>query len=136
MKSNREVVTSYFAACSRGDVQAITDSFCENATIYDTNHPPVHGPVAIAKFWTHVREDLAGATWHVDTFIDDDKRAAVEWTMRFARDESVVLVRGSEHYELEDGRIHEIRQYWTHNPDDMSVGLREFPYSNDARFTG
>ncbi|HYH33234.1 MAG TPA: nuclear transport factor 2 family protein [Pseudonocardia sp.] len=131
---SEEVVRAYFAACSRGDVAGVAASFCPDAVVYDTNHRPVRGPAAIAAFFAEVRERRSGATWHVDTFVGDGRAAAIEWTMLVPRDGRAVAVRGSEHYEFADGRIRQIRQYWTHRPDDPGVGLRDYPYEEDARF--
>ncbi|TQM02119.1 nuclear transport factor 2 family protein [Pseudonocardia kunmingensis] len=128
------LVRAYFAACSRGDVVGVAASFCPDAVVYDTNHRPVRGPEAIAAFFAKVRERWDGATWHVDTFVGDGRTAAVEWTMLVRRDGATVPVRGSEHYEFADGRIRQIRQYWTHRPDDPEVGLRDYPYDEDPRF--
>lgn len=134
MSSTEELVRSYFAACSCGDAAAVAASFCTDAVIYDTNHDPVRGAEGIGRFFGKVRERWRGATWHVDTFVGDGKRAAVEWTMLVERGGETVPVRGSEHYEFADGRIRQIRQYWTYDPDGPGVGLRDYPYQDDARF--
>ncbi len=135
MTTNRQCVLDYFAACSRGDVEAITASFCEDAVVYDTNHRPVSGAAEIGRFYAKVRQDRQGASWHVDTFLGDDEHAATEWTMLDPRDGDPVAVRGSEHYEFRDGRISQIRQYWRYDPDRPGAGLRGYPYGQDARFT-
>jgi len=133
--TSRELVLRYFAACSRGDTAGITASFCDDAVVYDTNHRPVSGAAEIGRFYTKVRQDLECASWHVDTFLGDEDHAATEWTMLDRRAGGPVAVRGSEHYEFRDGRISQIRQYWRHDPDRPGSGLRDYPYSEDARFT-
>ncbi|WP_246631182.1 nuclear transport factor 2 family protein [Pseudonocardia nigra] len=128
------LVRAYFAACSRGDVAAVAGSFCADAAVYDTNHRPARGAAAIGDFYAKVRDRWRGATWHVDTFVGDGTAAAAEWTMLVERDGATVPVRGSEHYEFADGRIRQIRQYWTHDPGAVRTELREYPYGDDARF--
>jgi ketosteroid isomerase-like protein len=128
------LVRAYFAACSRGDTAGVSASFCPDAVVYDTNHHPVRGPDAIAAFFAKVRERWDGATWHVDTFVGDGRTAAIEWTMLVRHAGRAVAVRGSEHYEFADGRIRQIRQYWTYHQDDPASGLRDYPYEEDARF--
>lgn len=131
--STRELVESYFAACSRGDVDAIVDCFHDDATIYDTNHPPVHGAVGIGEFYAKVAQRWAGAVWHVDTFVEGDGgHCASEWSM--AAPSAGAVVRGSEHYEIRDGRIAQIRQYWTYHREAPATGLRDFDYEGDPRF--
>jgi ketosteroid isomerase-like protein len=129
------LVRAYFAACSRGDREAVAASFRPDAVVYDTNHRPVRGAAAIADFFAKVRDRWQGATWHVDTFVGDASAAAAEWTMLVTHGGATVAVRGSEHYEFADGRIRQIRQYWTHHPDDPAAGLRDYPYAEDPRFT-
>jgi len=135
MTMTREVVDRYFAACSRGDTAAIVASFCDDAVVYDTNHRPVSGATDIGAFYTGVRRDRERASWHVDTFLGDEHGAAAEWTMLDRRTGGTVAVRGSEHYEFRDGRISQIRQYWTYDPDRPGSELRGYPYAEDPRFT-
>lgn len=132
--SAHQLVLDYFAACSRGDVDGVTASFCEDAVVYDTNHAPVRGAEAIGRFFARVYADKQGATWHVDTFLGDEEHAASEWTMVDRSGDVPVAVRGSEHYAFRGGRISEVRQYWRYDPARPG-GLRDFPYDTDARFT-
>lgn len=142
MSAGESLVRAYFAACSRGDVPGVVASFTPDAVVWDTNHAPVRGAAAIGEFYARVREARRGATWHVDTYVGDGDAAAVEWTMlvpgepgRGGEPGAPVAVRGSEHYAFADGRIAEIRQYWTARRDDPATGLRGFPYDEDPRFT-
>lgn len=133
--TSRSLVEDYFAACTRGDAAAVAASFTDDAVVYDTNHRPVVGAEEIGRFYATVREQWAGASWHVDTFVGDQDRAAAEWTMVVRSGPEPAAVRGSEHYDFRDGRISQIRQYWTYRPDRVETGLRDYPYSSDGRFT-
>lgn len=129
----RELIESYFAACSRGNAEAIASHFHDAAVVYDTNHTPVRGAEQIGRFYAGMARRWGGAVWHVDTFVTDPSGAAAsEWTMEVTND--AVLIRGSEHYEIQSGRISQIRQYWTFNPDGPATALQDFPYPEDTRF--
>lgn len=132
--SLRSLVENYFVACSRSDASAITSHFCEDAVVYDTNHKPVRGATPIGEFYASVREQWGGAIWEVNTYVGDNEVAAIEWSMHGQKDGQQFSVRGSEHYEFRDGLIGEIRQYWTFNRDNPSVGLRGFPYQAQDQF--
>lgn len=127
-------VRSYFAACSRGDEQAISAHFAPDAVIYDTNHAPILGAHEIGRFWTSIRRKWDGASWHVDTSVEDGSRLAIEWTMRGKYAGGPITVRGSEHYEFSGGLIQQIRQYWSFDPSDITTELLDYPYAEDERF--
>lgn len=130
---SRELVASYFTACSRGDVESILGHFHDDAVIYDTNHPPVRGAARIGEFYAQVAKRWAGAVWHVDTFVDGGSdHCASEWSMWAPSARAVV--RGSEHYEIRDGLIAEIRQYWTYRRESPGTGLQGLDYDADPRF--
>ncbi|MCW2665628.1 MAG: Major Facilitator Superfamily [Frankiales bacterium] len=135
IRNNRDIVEKYFHACTHGDADAIAASFCQDAVVYDTNHRPVVGAADIGRFYVKVREQWAGASWHVDTFVGEGSAAAAEWTMLVPGEGTPSAVRGSEHYEFRDDRIQQIRQYWTYDADRLATGLRDYPYAEDDRFT-
>ena len=132
--SHIDRIRAYFSSCNQGSTAAVAAHFTEDARIYDLNHAPVIGRETIGRFWEKIVRKWAGATWHLDTVVDDGQRSAIEWTMRGRHNGREFTVRGSEHYEFEDGLIREIRQYWTFVPDDPGSELVGFPYSEDARF--
>lgn len=134
MGSLTEQVRSYFAACSCGDGDAVSAHFTPDARIYDTNHPPLVGAEAIGRFWASIHRKWDGASWHVDTAVEQGSSVAIEWTMRGQSEDRPMTVRGSEHYEFRDGFIRQIRQYWTFNEDDPTTELLEYPYADDDRF--
>ncbi len=135
--NNRDLVESYFAACTAGDAPAIAGHFRADATVYDLNHDPVQGAEAIGAFYVRVRDRWKGASWEVNTFADgpDASTAAAEWTMRGEAAGKPFTVRGSEHYEFAAGWISQIRQYWTYDRHNPETGLRGYPYATDPRFT-
>ena len=133
--SGADRIRSYFAACTSGTAEEISAKFTDGAVIYDTNHRPVETAEGIGRFWTRVREQWSGAAWTVDTVVEQDDAAAIEWTMTGVHRGTPFAVRGSEHYRFVDDRIDEIRQYWTFDPDAPASELVGFPYADRAEFT-
>lgn len=112
----------------------VTDCFTADAVIYDTNHAPVTGRETIGRFWAKIAAKWSGATWEVHTYLGDDEHAATEWSMHGQYGGRPFTVRGSEHYDFVDGRIAQIRQYWTFDPASPGSELIGFPYDEDPRF--
>lgn len=134
--TNRARVDDYFAACTQGSADDITSHFCEDAVIYDLNHRPVRGATEIGAFYVKVRDQWDGARWVIDTFIESESSAAGEWSMHGrTKGGDAFVVRGSEHYEFRDGKISQIRQYWRFDPERPGITLRDYPYSEDTRFS-
>jgi len=121
-------IEAYFAACGSGDAERVAAHFSDDAVIYDTNHSPVRGAATIGAFWASVGARWGGASWHVDRYLGAGDEAAIEWTM-VASTPRHFVVRGSEWYRFdEEGRITEIRQYWTFDRNRLDTGLVGFPY--------
>jgi ketosteroid isomerase-like protein len=129
-----EVVVSYFAACTRGSATEIAAHFTADAVIYDTNHAPVRTAAAIGDFWDRIRAQWRGATWHVDTVVEDSASVAIEWTMTGVGDGGPFAARGSEHYEFSGTSIAQIRQYWTFDAEAPASALVGYDYGGDDRF--
>lgn len=131
----RERIEAYFDACNRGDAAAIASHFSDDAVVYDTNHAPVHGAETIGGFWTKIRAKWVDTRWHVDSCVADGEHAAIEWSVTGTHPvHGAFCVRGSEHYRLLDGKIHEIRQYWTFDPERPGAALYGFPYEEHRNF--
>jgi len=122
------LIRQYFLSCSYGSAQEISDFFSTDATIYDTNHQPISSGERIGQFWVDTREQWSGATWHVDSVIESDESAAIEWTMKGQKDSHEVTFHGSEHYLIVGGVIHEIRQYWSWKRNALTSGLLGYDY--------
>ena len=123
------LIERYFAACSGGSAEAVARCFTSDATIYDTNHPPVRGSDAIGAFWAGVHRRWGGASWSVDRAVVEGDEAAIEWSMRGTRDGEPFIVRGSEHYRFAGELIAEIRQYWSFDRDNPGSELVDYPYA-------
>ena len=126
----RDLIRSYFAACSAGDAEAVAAHFTQDATIYDTNHAPLQGREAIGKFWARIHEQWAGARWVLGAAVVEGDAAAIEWSMHGTHENEPFVVRGSEHYSVESGLIAEIRQYWTFDPASPGSELQDYDYTD------
>ena len=124
------LITRYFLACGYGTAVDIASHFEKDAVIYDTNHPPIRGARSIGEFWLNVRERYGEATWHVDSIIESEDSAAIEWTMRGNLGNKQLVYRGSEHYRVKNGLIIEIRQYWNWKRNELTSGLVDYLYDN------
>ena len=124
------LITQYFLACGYGTAADIASHFEKDAVIYDTNHPPIRGAGSIGEFWLNVRERYGEATWHVDSIIESEDSAAIEWTMKGNLDNNQLVYRGSEHYRVKNGLIVEIRQYWNWKRNELTSGLVDYLYDN------
>ncbi len=131
----RRLIEAYFEACNRGDAAGIARHFTPEAVVYDTNHAPVRGAAAIGAFWTKIRAKWVDTRWHVDSCVAAGDQAAIEWTVTGTHPtRGAFCVRGSEHYTLADGKIAEIRQYWTFDPAAPGAELQAFPYRGRKNF--
>ena len=77
-----------------------------------------------------MRERYGEATWHVDSIIESEDSAAIEWTMRGNLGSKQLVYRGSEHYHVKNGLIIEIRQYWNWKRNELTSGLVDYLYDN------
>ena len=128
-----KIIRSYFDACSEGEDTDISAHFSEDATIFDTNHPPVVGKSAIGVFWLKIRSKWQNAQWFVHRVVEDGETAAIEWAMTGDYQEATFTIHGSEHYEFKNGLIFEIRQYWTFDPSNPGSDLIRYPYGESGR---
>lgn len=134
MSDRASQVEAYFQACARGDGADIASCFTPDAVIFDTNHAPVRGRAEIGEFWARTARRWGGATWSVDTVVEDGDAAAIEWSMRGVGPAGPFAVRGSEHYRFDGALIAQIRQYWTFDPAQPGSQLEGFPYGEAGCF--
>ncbi|MFT4595952.1 MAG: hypothetical protein ACI9TF_000189 [Paracrocinitomix sp.] len=125
-----ERINTYFTACGEGTAADIASHFTDHAVIFDTNVRPIRGAEQIGDMWVIVRQRWGGARWSVDSVIEGNATAAIEWSMTGtdATTQRQFAFRGSEHYRFAGSLIDEIRQYWTFDADTLDTGLVGFNY--------
>ncbi|MCC6434881.1 MAG: nuclear transport factor 2 family protein [Acidimicrobiales bacterium] len=131
----RRCIVDYYAACNRGDVEALAALFTEDVVHYflAPNLAPraVAGRDHLARYWRKVQAAFDGC-WVVDHLIADEaaEEAVIEWTLFWTPPDTGVRVatRGAEWYVFEGGLIKEIRAYYRQDPAQTSE-LEGFPYA-------
>jgi hypothetical protein len=125
-----ERINTYFMACGEGTAADIASHFTEQAVIFDTNVRPIGGAQQIGEMWVIVRQRWGGARWSVDSVIEGEATAAIEWSMTGTdpTTQRQFTFRGSEHYRFAGSLIDEIRQYWTFDAEALDTGLVGFSY--------
>lgn len=126
-RSSGDLVRSYFASCNGAPAEVIAAHFTEDAVIYDTNHAPVVGAEAIGRFWCDVRARWSRARWTVDVLVESPEAVAVEWTMHGQRRGTSFAAHGSDHFDVREGRIAQVRQYWVLDTSRPGTGLVGHP---------
>jgi len=128
------LITRYYDACSNADVDVLLDVLHPDVVHWflapNIGSRAVRSHEYLARYWRKVATMLS-AVWLVDSIVQQDDRAVIEWTMYWtpvgAPESTRVATRGSEWFEMRDGRIHEIRSYYNQQPE--TTELDGFPYA-------
>lgn len=127
------IITRYYDACSNGDVDELMAVLHPDVVHWflapNVGSPAVRGNEHLARYWRKVAAMLR-AVWLVDSIVQSDQHAVIEWTMYWQpvdAERARVGTRGSEWFDMVDGRIHEIRSYYRQEP--FTTELDGFPYA-------
>ncbi|WP_158716269.1 nuclear transport factor 2 family protein [Blastococcus sp. Marseille-P5729] len=129
--NNLDLVRRYYAACYAADVEAIagclTDGFIHYFLAPNQGSHPREGARALAAT-TAKSVRLIGSQWTIDRYIEQDDRAAIEYTMTWTpRDTAIATsMRASEWFLIDDGRLSEARSY--HQVTATASDLDGFDY--------
>lgn len=129
------LITRYYDACSNADVNELEAVLHPDVVHWflapNTGSHAVRGHAHLARYWRKVAGMLE-AVWLVDEIVQSGSRAVIEWTMYWHPTGSApgarVATRGSEWFDMVDGRIHEIRSYYQQQSFDTE--LDGFPYGD------
>jgi ketosteroid isomerase-like protein len=124
------LIERYYAACSTGDVPALTDTLTDDVTHYflapNPGSAPVSGALHLARYWRKAQERISGR-WAVDRILGEADEAVIEWTLFWTTPVGErVATRGAEWYRFRDDRIAEIRAYY--QQPETTTELRDFDY--------
>ena len=110
--SHVEHVRSYYEALNTGDAEAVAAHFTDDAVHYYTRLGPHEGAATIGKM-TELAVQSIDAQWFVENAIEQGDQVAIEWTMTWRAPESGEkrLDRGTEWFQMRDGKIAEVRAY-------------------------
>ncbi len=110
--SHLDHVGSYYAALNSGDADRVASHFTDDAVHYYTRLGPHEGAETIGRYAALGVESI-DAQWHIENAIEQDDQVVIEWTMTWRAPESGEkrLDRGTEWFQIRDGRIAEVRAY-------------------------
>jgi ketosteroid isomerase-like protein len=110
--SHVDHVRSYYEALNSGDAEAVSAHFSDDAVHYYTRLGPHEGAETIGKM-TELAVGSIDAQWHIENAIEQGDQVAIEWTMTWCAPESGEkrLDRGTEWFQIRDGKIAEVRAY-------------------------
>ena len=131
MSTHLGLINRYYDACSSGDVDILLETLHPEVVHYflqpNIGSAPVRTAEHLARYWRKVQQLIDGA-WIVDRICEAEEQAVIEWTLWWTPEGSTdrVATRGAEWFQIEDGRILEIRSYYQQRPHDTQ--LDRFPY--------
>jgi len=107
-----ERVRAYYEDLNKGNAEAVSAHFTEDATHYYTRLGPHEGAKAIGDL-AALGVATIDAQWYVEHLVEQGDQVAIEWTMtwRDPQKEERRLDRGAEFFLIRDGRIAEVRAY-------------------------
>jgi ketosteroid isomerase-like protein len=110
--SHVDHVRSYYEALNSGDAERVASHFTDDAVHYYTRLGPHEGAETIGKM-TELAVQSIDAQWYVENAIEQGDQVAIEWTMTWRAPESGEkrLDRGTEWFQIRDGKIAEVRAY-------------------------
>lgn len=126
-----DVIQTYYAGCNTADISLMQSTFTDDIVHFFVDHSAVRGSAELASYWSKVGPRTQ-ANWQLDHAIVQEPEAVIEWSMRWVpvATGEAELLRGSEWYLFESGKIAEIRSYhnnyYLHDPANRE--LHDFDY--------
>lgn len=110
--SHIDHVRSYYEALNTGEAEAVAAHFTDDAVHYYTRLGPHEGAETIGKM-TELGVQSIDAQWFIENAIEQGDQVAIEWTMTWRAPDSGEkrLDRGTEWFQMRDGKIAEVRAY-------------------------
>ncbi|MDX6624513.1 MAG: hypothetical protein QOE75_2445 [Solirubrobacterales bacterium] len=107
-----ERVRAYYESLNTGDAGAVSSHFTEDAVHYYTRLRPHEGAETIGGF-AALGVSAIDAQWYVENAIEQGGQVVIEWTMTWRDPKSGEkrLDRGTEWFQIRDGKIAEVRAY-------------------------
>jgi ketosteroid isomerase-like protein len=107
-----ERVRAYYEALNTGDAAAVSAHFTDDAVHYYTRLGPHEGAETIGGF-AALGVSTIDAQWYVENAIEQGDQVVIEWTMtwRDPKNGERRLDRGTEWFQIRDGKIAEVRAY-------------------------
>jgi ketosteroid isomerase-like protein len=105
-------IRSYYEALNTGDAELVASHFTDDAVHYYTRLGPHEGAERIGKN-TEMGVGMIDGQWYLEHGIEQGDEAVIEWTMTWRDPKSGEkrLDRGTEWFQMRDGKIAEVRAY-------------------------
>jgi ketosteroid isomerase-like protein len=110
--SNLDHIRSYYEALNTGDAELVSAHFTDGAVHYYTRLGPHEGAERIGQN-AKLGVGLIDGQWFIEHGIEQGDEAVIEWTMTWRDPGSGEkrLDRGTEWFQMRDGKIAEVRAY-------------------------
>lgn len=126
------LIQAYYDGCNRQDAALLRSVLAPDVEHYTTDMERVSGVEPLIAFFCSFAPAVK-AHWMIDHCLVQEPEAVIEWTMRWHPTRAgAELKRGAEWYVFEDGRIKEIRAYYTNphaKPNLARASLKGFDYA-------
>lgn len=137
VEENISTVRRYFDGCSSGDLEVLLSTLTVDVVHYflPPRFPPIRGAEHLAHYWRKYKQVL-DPVWNIDRIIGQDDQVVSEWSCLWTPSGTArrIMIRGSEWYDLREGRIAEVRAYFEFD-DKRDVELADFPYDQRGYLT-
>ena len=107
-----DIIKTYYQGCNTADVDLMKSTFTDDVVHYFVDHAPVVGAHALATYWAKIGPRTQ-ANWTLDHIMAQEPEAVIEWSMSWVPADTGTpeILRGSEWYVFQGGKIREIRSY-------------------------
>lgn len=131
---NVAVVLKYFDGCNTGDLDELLSTLDPDVIHYflPAQFKSIQGAQHLAKYWRKFKLML-DPTWKIDHILAQRDEVVSEWSCRWTPQSTGkrLMMRGSEWYRIREGRIAEVRAYFSYS-DDVDTELTGFPYGSSG----
>ena len=107
-----DTIHTYYQGCNTADADLMISTFTDDIVHYFVDHGAVRGAGTLANYWVKVGPKTQ-ANWQLDHCLVQEPEAVIEWSMQWMPVQTGVpeILRGSEWYCFDGGKISEIRSY-------------------------
>ncbi len=134
---NISVVLKYFDGCNSGNLEELLSTLDPDVIHYflPEQLKPIRGAQHPAKYWRKFKNVL-DPIWKIDHIIVQDKEVVSEWSCLWTPEgtDLRLMMRGSEWYVMREGRIAEVRAYFTYS-EKANTGFTDFSYRDRGYLT-